>query len=315
MELARERAKGKEVAREPLNLVLFGRVGNGKSSLGNNIIRKTEVRNGKVVDVKVFEAKAAASGVTIECKMQTTTLEGGQVVNVIDTPGIFDTAISKENLRQEIVKCMHLTKDGIHGFLLVFSIRTRFSEEEKCAIKYLQEFFGDKIVDYMIVVFTGGDELEEDMTLDDYWGQACPQALKEVMNMCNNRVVVFDNKTKDEKVRTEQVNRLMPQVDMVLAKNNGKPFTNEIFEEIQRQARLRPANEQHSLNMHKLYEMQINKINESIARRLDEVTQRFQEELERERAKGRELTDANQKLQQALDDQQEQSSGGGCSIL
>ncbi|KAI3837858.1 hypothetical protein MKX03_037565 [Papaver bracteatum] len=211
------------MATEPINLVLFGRVRNGKSALGNAITRKTKLKDGKIVGV--FESKSAASGVTTECKMETTTLEDGQVVNVIDTPGIFDPAISAALLRQEIIKCMHLAKEGIHGFIL----------EEKCAIKYLQDFFGDKITEYMIIVFTGGDELEEDMTLEDYWGQDCPQALKDVMGLCKDRVVVFDNKTKDQKIRAKQVHQLMPLVKMVLAQNNGKPFTNEIFQELKRQ--------------------------------------------------------------------------------
>uniref|UniRef100_A0A2P2IS07 AIG1-type G domain-containing protein n=1 Tax=Rhizophora mucronata TaxID=61149 RepID=A0A2P2IS07_RHIMU len=35
------------------------------------------------------------------------------------------------------------------------------------------------MIDYMIVVFTGGDELDDnDETLADYLGRECPQPLK-----------------------------------------------------------------------------------------------------------------------------------------
>lgn len=62
---------------------------------------------------------------------------------------------------------------------MVFSVRTRFSQEEQAALHSLQTLFGSKIFDYMIVVFTGGDELEDnDETLEDYLGRECPEPLK-----------------------------------------------------------------------------------------------------------------------------------------
>jgi hypothetical protein len=61
----------------------------------------------------------------------------------------------------------------------VLSVRSRFSEEEENALRSLRTLFGSKIVDYMIVVFTGGDDLEDnDETLNDYLGRECPETLK-----------------------------------------------------------------------------------------------------------------------------------------
>ncbi|KAI3964266.1 hypothetical protein MKW92_037179 [Papaver armeniacum] len=273
----------------PINLVLFGRVGNGKSSLGNSIIQKTELKNGRLVSAKAFQAKAAAGGVTRECKMETTMLHDGQVVTVIDTPGIFDTQVDENILKTEIVKCMHMTTNGIHGFLLVFSMRTRFSEEEAHAIKYLKKFFGPEIVNYMIVVFTGADELEEeDMTLQDYLGLV-PQVLKDLMKICNNRVVIFDNKTKEEKKRRDQIQQLTRSVKMVLDANGGKPFTNEFFEELKREALRRPETEEHNLNMYMLYQQRIAEINESITKRFEETITQITQDLEYERFARKEL--------------------------
>ena len=60
----------------------------------------------------------------------------------------------------------------------MFSVRTRFSEEEQATLRVLQTLFGHKIIDYMIIVFTGGDELEyNEESLDDYLSE-CPQPLK-----------------------------------------------------------------------------------------------------------------------------------------
>ncbi|PKI57222.1 hypothetical protein CRG98_022407 [Punica granatum] len=75
------------------------------------------------------------------------------VTSTLLNPGIGDVG-------KEIVRCIDLAKDGIHAVLLVLSIRSRFSEEEEAVFHTLRTLFGNKIVSYMIAMFTGGMNLK-----------------------------------------------------------------------------------------------------------------------------------------------------------
>ncbi|KAJ8769884.1 hypothetical protein K2173_008966 [Erythroxylum novogranatense] len=270
-------------------VVLVGRTGNGKSATGNSILGS-----------RAFKSRASSSGVTSTSELQQTVLGDGQIINVIDTPGLFDFSAESEFVGKEIVKCINMAKDGIHAVILVFSVRTRFSQEEEAALRSLQTLFGRKIVDYMIVVFTGGDELEDnDETLDDYLGRECPEPLKDILVMCNNRVVLFDNKTKDDGKRVNQVQELLVLVNLVIAQNNGQPFTDELFVELKKgEMKLRNQQEEVSslegytkqeisdlkAQMQMTYEDQLKRITEMVESKLREATHRLEQQLADEQA-------------------------------
>ncbi|KAJ9560076.1 hypothetical protein OSB04_005236 [Centaurea solstitialis] len=144
-------------------LVLIGKTGSGKSATGNSILGN-----------KRFPLNRCFSRGSISSKLESRVLEDGQMLNVIDTPGFFDSFGDRGTIG-EIFRCIKLAVDGIHAFLVVFSVCNRSFEEEKAAICSLQQLFGKQICDYMIVVFTGGDELEEDGKTSDDFLYECPQ--------------------------------------------------------------------------------------------------------------------------------------------
>ncbi|RAL42981.1 unnamed protein product [Cuscuta campestris] len=267
-------------------LVLLGRTGNGKSATGNSIIGR-----------RAFKSMSSSAGVTSTCELQQTVSSDGQIINVIDTPGLFDYSSDSEMIGKEIVKCISMAKDGIHAVLVVFSVRTRFSREEEEAVRSLCRFFGNKLTDYMILVFTGGDDLEEnEETLDDYLGRSCPEPLKEILELCGNRKVLFDNKTKDKRKKDSQLTQLLSLVNTVVDRNCGKPYTDEIFSEL-REGAVQIRNQVAEFSslgcskqeisewkdqLQKSYDDQLQRITEMVETKLRETTHRLEEQLAKE---------------------------------
>jgi len=53
------------------------------------------------------------------------------------------------------------------------------------------------------------------------------------LKKCEDRKVLFDNKTKVEAKKIKQTNDLLRVIDDMLLKNGGSPYANELFKEAQ----------------------------------------------------------------------------------
>uniref|UniRef100_A0A8C1KMY5 AIG1-type G domain-containing protein n=1 Tax=Cyprinus carpio TaxID=7962 RepID=A0A8C1KMY5_CYPCA len=201
---------------DELRIVLLGKTGVGKSSTGNTIL-------GTEAYISDFSGKS----VTKVCQKETHEINRRQIT-VIDTPGLFDTELSNDEIQREIRNCISMILPGPHVFLLLIPLG-RFTQEEEKSVKIIRETFGENSLTYTIVLFTNGDKLKN-KTIEHFLANT-GSALKNLIAECGNRFHVFNNETKD---RT-QVTDLLQKIDEMVKTNGGSYYSCKMFREMERE--------------------------------------------------------------------------------
>ncbi|XP_056143835.1 GTPase IMAP family member 2-like [Lampris incognitus] len=177
-----------------LTMVLVGQERVGKSASGNTILGRLE-----------FESKLSFRPVTLKCQ------KGEGVVcdkrlKVVDTPGLFNSELSKSEVDAEFEEALRLSSPGPHAFLLVLQLG-RFSEQENKVMETLEKMMCPSISDHTLVLFTYGDRLSgtdiEHFIRED-------KNLEKLVQKCGWRYHVFNN---HDAGNIQQVKELLDKID------------------------------------------------------------------------------------------------------
>ncbi len=152
---------------------------------------------------------------------------GGKTTSIIDTPGLFNMVLTKQQLTAELQKCVVLSAPGPHVFLLVLKLGVRFTKEERDTVKWIQESFGEEALSRTIILFTHADQLKG-KPMEDYINKS--SYLMEIVESCGGRYHSFNNEDRNYQ---DQVTELLKKVDTMMEENEMSYYNLEMFKTTQ----------------------------------------------------------------------------------
>ncbi|KAG1955839.1 GTPase IMAP family member 8 [Pimephales promelas] len=191
------------LAVQNLRIVLIGKSDAGKSSIGNVILGRDAFKESR----------------TRESEIQRGTVEDRNI-SIIDTPGFFNTQLTDEEMKKQMMKSLDLSDPGPHVFLLVIRI-DRFTENVDKIVRKIHEHFGKEAFRFTMVLFTG----REAMSKREWIEFRLHRKTRELLSFCEEKCDVIIHKNKRDK---KQIASLLENIDEVVRKNRREHYVKEI---------------------------------------------------------------------------------------
>uniref|UniRef100_A0A671UHV7 GTPase IMAP family member 8-like n=1 Tax=Sparus aurata TaxID=8175 RepID=A0A671UHV7_SPAAU len=185
-------------SRDCLRMVLIGKSDSSRSATGNAVLGREHFKSSQEAVAKVCQKAAGKID--------------GQPVTVVDIPALFDMTLSDDDIQQQINMCFRMLSPGPHVFLLVLK-KGYCKQEETDTVELTKKYFGKKSEDFIITIFTGGDEPDDQ------------SFVKQPITYCRRRYQVFSNRADTSHT---DVRELLSTV-RTMVKENGGCYNTELW--------------------------------------------------------------------------------------
>ena len=136
---------------------------------------------------------------------------------MIDTPGLLDTSTTvhleseirhvQKQILKEVYEMFAIAPTGFDAIMYVVKYGSRFTSKDRQALRLLVNFLGNRSKEYMILILTYGDQAkfeaeEYKISIEEclwLWISTLPQWMQDYINDISGRVVLFDNRLREDK--------------------------------------------------------------------------------------------------------------------